>query len=67
MIKSAEPGAFTRQMFEEKMRSAENEKVKAWKTESNLNIISDDFSSDFSDLEGEEDEDDEDVSMSHDS
>ncbi|XP_074541561.1 uncharacterized protein mgab isoform X2 [Halichoeres trimaculatus] len=60
IIKSAEPGAFTRQMFDEKMRSAENEKVKAWRTGSNLDIMSDDLSSDFSDFEREYYEDGED-------
>ncbi|CAJ1077414.1 MAX gene-associated protein [Xyrichtys novacula] len=63
VIKSAQPGAFTKQMFDEKMRSAENEKAKAWKMESSFDVISEDLSSDFSDLEEEADEDGEDEDL----
>uniref|UniRef100_UPI0037E87DD1 uncharacterized protein n=1 Tax=Semicossyphus pulcher TaxID=241346 RepID=UPI0037E87DD1 len=57
--RSVEPGSFTRQMFEEKMRSAQYEKLKARKVESNLDNSSEELSSDFSDDYGEGDEDEE--------
>ncbi|KAM6992388.1 uncharacterized protein mgab [Tautogolabrus adspersus] len=58
-IRSTQPGAFTKQMFDEKMRSVGNERFRARKGDFNLDNTSEDLSSDFSDYDGEVDEDDE--------
>ncbi|XP_065819878.1 MAX gene-associated protein [Labrus bergylta] len=57
-IRSAQPGAFTKQMFDEKMRSVRNERFRARKGDFKDNT-SEDLSSDFSDYDGEIDNDDE--------